>query len=336
MPEAYLIGVLLEGILFGLNTCLFCLCCLDLTIRRRTTGINWVLLGSATVMWIGCTIHVGIAIQRTVTAFIDSENIPGGPEAYLNEENTPLWLASESVFLFVNTVADLLLAYRCWIIWNYNYWIILGPMLSILGSMSAGFGALAGMGMLQPGQTIGLYTVVVSADALFGFSLCTNIITTALIAARITHLIRRNLAALPRGHKKQYISVVGIVVESGALMAVTQAIFLGLWSTQNVVLWTFYAMLAQVMGISPMLIIVRASAQAQNQDPALTVIAPITNKSTIVNRPPPPPGRGRGEPPFVLTEIETHRDTTRGTPFDGAEEYGKKGSDGSLGEEWEA
>jgi hypothetical protein len=67
----------------------------------------------------------------------------------------------------------------------------------------------------------------------FTLSLCLNIVVTALIAGRIYYMIRRRVSALPQSQIRQYMGIVGIVVESGAIFCAGQIVFVTLWSLQS-------------------------------------------------------------------------------------------------------
>ncbi|KZO91372.1 hypothetical protein CALVIDRAFT_348355 [Calocera viscosa TUFC12733] len=336
LGRAYLVGGMLEAILYGMLCNLLAHAIHALTVRRTTPNVNYIMLGSALFMWAGCTIHIGIAIQRCVTAFIDFGGQVGGADLFLMMENAPLWLASEGSFICVNAAADLLLAYRCYLIWDRKFWIIIPSLLSITGSVVAAIIALVKMAELQLPQTIGLQLILQCGSALFSMSLITNVTTTALITFRIYWLMHTSLAGLPSSNSRKYVSVVEVVVESGALMAITQAVFLGLWSTQNTVLWSLYGMLEQIMAISPMLIIVRSATKREDRDRDQTILTSMGGKKAPVfsfnrksrnNRP--------VEPPHILTQIETHRDMLDNRSYEG-DYASKKGSDLTLEGEWQA
>ncbi|EPQ56289.1 hypothetical protein GLOTRDRAFT_23918, partial [Gloeophyllum trabeum ATCC 11539] len=62
--------------------------------------------------------------------------------------------------------------------------------------------------------------------ASFAISLALNILMTSLIAGRIYSLARQNRIALSARHTKQYMSIIGIILESGALFTAAQVVFL--------------------------------------------------------------------------------------------------------------
>ncbi|EJT97512.1 hypothetical protein DACRYDRAFT_24924 [Dacryopinax primogenitus] len=334
--RAYLVGSLLEAILYGMLCNLLAHALHALTVRRSTPNVNYIMIGSALIMWAGCTIHIGIAIRRCVQAFVDNGGAPGGSDMFLMMENAPLWLASEGSFICVNAAADLLLAYRCYLIWDRNFWIVIPALFSITGSVVAAIIALVKMAELQLPQTIGLEFILQCGSALFSMSLITNVTTTALITFRIFWLMHTSLAGLPESNSRKYVSVVEVVVESGALMAITQAVFLGLWQTQNNVLWALYGMLAQIMAISPMLIIVRSATKREQRDREQQMLTSVFGgkKSPVFSFSRKSRARTPAEPPHILTHIETHRDMIDGRSI---EEYGsKKGSEYSVDGEWQA
>ena len=52
-----------------------------------------------------------------------------------SSETMPLF-ASDVLISLIDFIGDLLLLYRCWMVWSKNYWIILLPLLTAVG----GFG----------------------------------------------------------------------------------------------------------------------------------------------------------------------------------------------------
>jgi hypothetical protein len=99
-------------------------------------------------------------------------------------------------------------------------------------------------------------------------------------------------------------------------MAAAQAIELGLWAVQNVMIWTcvspaffrtprqrahsFVSIVAQVMAISPMLILARAAAEAASAHPAHSLFFASTAPSRTL------------DPPNALTGVVTLRERFEG------------------------
>ena len=105
-------------------------------------------------MFILGTIFIGANTKVNELSFIDNRNFPGGPNAYLAAfyNSTPNLLGN-TMFVIANWLADGLLVrllcvcwtwiltilemYRCLLIYNFRYWIVLLPGPVYLASIGA-------------------------------------------------------------------------------------------------------------------------------------------------------------------------------------------------------
>jgi hypothetical protein len=156
-------------------------------------------------------------------------------------------------FLIILTdfIADLILIYRCWLLWSRNYWVIILPTLISTASLGEAL-------MTMAASWCSLTTVLVSACfsavfyfelrinpnspippslvplgvAAFSLPLGTSVIVTTLICARIWYLSPRKArdmrsAQFPTGTGQ---AIIKIVVESGILYLAVQLILVVLFA----------------------------------------------------------------------------------------------------------
>ncbi|KAJ7810816.1 hypothetical protein B0H13DRAFT_1927130 [Mycena leptocephala] len=124
-----------------------------------------------------------------------------------------------------NIIADGLVIYRCYAVWNYNKYVVILPIIMLI--VTSVFGVVC---QFFP-----------QSRSFFGLSLATNVVVTVFTASAPcsrAHLVdlRQSRAYLKTDEQRRYISVISILVESGD---------------------PIFQMLTQVLGIAPTLIIVR-------------------------------------------------------------------------------
>ncbi|KZT20119.1 hypothetical protein NEOLEDRAFT_1076408, partial [Neolentinus lepideus HHB14362 ss-1] len=113
--------------------------------------------------------------------------------------------------------------------------------------------------------------------ASFAISLALNILMTSLIAGRIYVLARRNAAVLSSRHTKQYMTIVGIILESGALFTAAQVVFLAIWHLSKAGHCTAWHFLRCIV---PTLIIVRVGSGSSYEN--TTALGSRRPASTLV------------------------------------------------------
>ncbi|KAJ7022173.1 hypothetical protein C8F04DRAFT_1240908 [Mycena alexandri] len=224
---------------------------------------NIVLLVTAIALFTLSTIIVILALILGA-ARIDDVDLPV-PE---------LLFAANIIFGVNNVIADGLVIYRCYCVWNYNGYVVIVPILSLIAT------SLFGLDLDLP------------AKPFYGLSLATNILVNMLTAGRIWWIYREARMCLKTDMQKKYLSSLAILVESGVLYSATVLAFLILVTIVPTRISTpaIYQMLAQIMGIAPTLIIVRVGLGVSVQNVEITVKAAVTMTSETHVRPISPPG----------------------------------------------
>ncbi|KAI3621135.1 hypothetical protein WG66_014384 [Moniliophthora roreri] len=214
--------------------------------KGKGAPINKPLLVTAIVLYTLCTAHVINDLGRAIAAFIDhGENDPGGAKAYYAQLRVWSSIFRQAIYVTNNNVADALLVYRLYVIWNYHVKIIIGPILLLLATAVCGYRAVWGFSNIREGEDTYAREVFTWGLALFALSLLLNLIVTTLIAGRLWWCGKRMTAALGRR------------VESGAIYSVCVFMVLITFVVKTNGAYIVYNALAQVVGMNPFLIIVR-------------------------------------------------------------------------------
>jgi hypothetical protein len=214
---------------YGIYLVLFCICIYILLHRRRNLG-NTVFLVTAIALF---TIATAQTVINLVLGASDIDDV------YVPYEN--LSIADMTLYVVNNVIADGLVIYRCYSVWNRNIYVIVVPIILLV--ISSVFG----------------WDILLPLEPFFALSLATNVVVTTLTAGRIWWICRQARTYLKTDVQRQYISSISILVESGVIYSVSVLIYLilGAIPSASIVQEPVMEMLAQVVGIVPTLIIVR-------------------------------------------------------------------------------
>jgi len=214
---------------YGIYLVLFCIC-IYILLNRPRPG-NAVLLVTAIALFTLSTVQAVLNLVLGA-AEIDDIDIPDNVNR-----------AANIIYGVNNIIADGLVIYRCYVIWDRNIYVVIPPILMLIVT------SVFGVDLHLP------------ENPFFGLSLATNVLVTALTAGRIWWICRqcRLYCKFRTEAQRRCVSAISIIVESGVLYSATVLAYLilGAIPSVSIVQEPIFEMLTQVMGIAPTLIIVR-------------------------------------------------------------------------------
>ncbi|EJF59590.1 hypothetical protein BD309DRAFT_854657 [Dichomitus squalens] len=191
-------------------------------------------------------------------------------------------LGADILISFCDLLGDLILLYRCWVIWGKNYWIIIAPLVTA----GAGFACIMGVAHLvvtmDPTAPVPSPALVPLGLAGYALPLATNFMATALIAGKLYMSARRaekRVGTVMSGTMRAAQRAVEIIVESGLLYLVTQAVFVVLFALGHPAQAILAVIAVQIYGIAPTLIVIRVALGISSDctvpfnNPSLTQLA---------------------------------------------------------------
>ncbi|KAJ6526929.1 hypothetical protein DFH09DRAFT_164755 [Mycena vulgaris] len=211
--------------LYGIYLVLFCRC-MYIFYRGKN---QLALLVSAIIMFALSTATVIIFLLQGATAYGNA-----GPALGLQLDK--LQTAGAIVYVTNNLMADALLIYRCYIIWN-TVWITVVPLLLLVATMILGYS--------------------IQLPLFFILSLSMNLFVPALVAGRLWWVIRRIRGPSGEVTRRKGRNAMIIILESGLIYSVFVSIHMGFFHFQDPRDEIIYAALGQIVGMVPTLIIVR-------------------------------------------------------------------------------
>ncbi|KAF8181744.1 hypothetical protein K438DRAFT_1976037 [Mycena galopus ATCC 62051] len=207
--ESYL-GAFLEDIIYGIYLSAFIECCL--LFKRKETKRNAkqiYVIFTALLMFILITMRCIIDTYRCVTAF-DAV----GAQIGFGTFDSTISLVTNACWFFLTPVADALIIFRTFHVYNRNWWIIIIPTALCIANLGSSIWVTLSLSKFD---TEGLSNVVFKSLNLFlALSICTNVICTGLISFRILN-IHRQISELADSRPTYTMRVVSVIVESGRL-----------------------------------------------------------------------------------------------------------------------
>ncbi|KAI0918347.1 hypothetical protein AcW1_009748 [Taiwanofungus camphoratus] len=248
---AALIGFGCEAVLYGAYCILFLISLHVLIWRRRSRDLNTPLLFANCMLFFSCTAHFALEFNHYYTT-LQATGVPN----FANE--TKRLFGADILISLIDFMGDMVLIYRCWLVWGKNYWVIILPFLTAVSGFACLMEVMHLLLSIDPSAPVAPAQVVPLGIAGYALPLCTNVLVTALIVVRIWYAsLKIPDAGLSLGTRRTTRHAMSIVVESGALYLAVQLVFVVLFSIKHPAQAIVAVMAVQIYGIAPTLIIIR-------------------------------------------------------------------------------
>ncbi|KZO97591.1 hypothetical protein CALVIDRAFT_597501 [Calocera viscosa TUFC12733] len=209
-----LYGIFLSAILYGVHVVLFVLSLYVLVFKRGSQSKNLILVVLSTIMFLLETSVIVLSFSRILDGFIGSGSTGSAESAlYFAELSLPKYMAHASLLSINLTLADALMVYRCWIVYDRRVvCVIVNILLWIASTVFMGI-TVARIHLVTLSTPETLAVLSTSNWTWIALLVTQTILTTAMIVYRIwrAHLWRA------RPDEKIFLSVAAIILESGAL-----------------------------------------------------------------------------------------------------------------------
>ncbi|KAK0472975.1 hypothetical protein IW261DRAFT_1660085 [Armillaria novae-zelandiae] len=274
LPADYasLVGVWCGTVLYGVNLILY-FSCVNLLIRRRW----WCDL--LPKKFIVSTIHIAACLRSTIEGFIWLKD---SSVAMLYWENQArlVNIFQETATLTNCIACDTIMLWRLYVIWNKNMKVSVPPAFLVLGFACecsplpifapvllltfevCGYSSIYQLSCTdsRPESIQILYGWL---QASYSLSLATQLSVTAMIAFRIWWLSQRTGAWKPGSASKLSTRIIWMIVESGAISAITSTLFLTFFNVDPTISIILADSLGQISAIAPSLILFRVALETE-------------------------------------------------------------------------
>ncbi|EKM58160.1 uncharacterized protein PHACADRAFT_252245 [Phanerochaete carnosa HHB-10118-sp] len=256
-----LIGFACESLLYGAYCVLFLASLYVLFYVWGSRGTDRTVVVLHLCLFVACTLHYALEFNHFYT-YLGTSGVVGFANEDLHQ------FIADCVVSVADFLGDLILIYRCWIIWSCQYYIIVLPLLTSAGGLICA----SVVGKLVWGTTGANVSpsIVPLGLASFVLPLCTNVIVTSLMVGRIWYMSRGTAELYKVAGSSATRKAIHVMVESGMLYFAVQLVFVvvyGLNLPSDVIM---IAIAVQTYGIASTLIIIHvglgfSSEQTTNQ-----------------------------------------------------------------------
>ncbi|KAL5531102.1 hypothetical protein ACEPAG_3978 [Sanghuangporus baumii] len=235
--ESKLVSIFIQTLLYGAYTVVFILTVWVLLFKRAPQEpINKTMLAISIVLFVLATMHIGVNYTRIIKAFVTHRDAPGGPAAFFNQLSEFTQIFGSTIYVAQTLVGDGVVLYRSYLVWERKFRVIAFPCLLLLGSTACGIGILYSFAKVVPEAEIFVNELQNWIVSFFSLTLATNIVCTALVAARIWMLNRSIMSFASHSYRP----IIILVIESGAVYSVTLLALLILYKAHS---WFQYVLL---------------------------------------------------------------------------------------------
>ncbi|KAH9474995.1 hypothetical protein JR316_0012094 [Psilocybe cubensis] len=197
-------------------------------------------------MFFMATFHLSMNGYRLLRGYADNRLSPGGPVGYIG--NLKLWdhILKDTIYATQENLGSAAAIYRAWVLWNFDYRVILLPVVLLLvnigthnGSaffecamlftlqLGAGYVVCGTYSSVDPTATVFLPRLTQWIKTFYSVAVVLNIITTALMGWRI-YITHKRSANYNVGQGR-LLSILRILVESAALQLIIEIVLLALY-----------------------------------------------------------------------------------------------------------
>ncbi|KAH6885061.1 hypothetical protein BKA70DRAFT_1445287 [Coprinopsis sp. MPI-PUGE-AT-0042] len=255
----WLVAFWLEGLLYGVYLGLFILA-FPVLIRRNTLknfSATVFLVGNM-LMFVIISINSSVSFFRVVVAFGSQSDIKA-PFHILGDLNYWATYLSLVFGIIVFVIGDILMIYRCFLVWRRSYWAILFPI--ILSALSAGFHTATVWFARQVAFNLFVFQTWSLVLLPPIFYLLQTALTTSLISWKIWSQSRRKAnIGLASVSVPSFLSVMRIVVESAVIYTAGMLLMVVLIAINHPAKGVVHACMLPITGIVFVLMALRVHA----------------------------------------------------------------------------
>jgi len=254
LDKAELLSIILEAILYGFSLLMFVGTIWVLLFRKSTQQVNHKMLTAAYILLVLSTTHLVIHIVRVMEGLIlNGNSYPGGPNAWFANAAQWTFVWENYVYVAQSLVGDMVVIYRCYMVWQSKLIIIL-PLLLWCAAFVTGFAGVHAASVATEGVFNGSLAKWITA--FWVMALSTNVLTTALLAFRIWWVDRQSRRF--RGHQKSHLlPILRIVLDSGVIYSLTLIASLICFVTETNGQYVTLDMVPPIISLTFYLVIVR-------------------------------------------------------------------------------
>ncbi|KAJ6468413.1 hypothetical protein C8R45DRAFT_470306 [Mycena sanguinolenta] len=266
LENSWYIGNTIFAILYGIDLCMFFMSAYFLSVGSRGDKSRYFYIGYSAVLLVLITIAMACNLFFGQMMWIQHRDDVGGPMGYF-DANIAAWYNTfgTAADVAANALSDGLMLYRTYVFWNSRPWIVAFPALIYLASTAMSIAATIQSGL--PGGDFFHGTTVNFTVPWLVLTITFNILTTSMIALRLTFISRSMRNVLSKERAQVYTGVIAILVESALPFTLLGIGYLITYIREDPQALAFADIWGAFAGLSPQAIILRvAMGSAWNKE----------------------------------------------------------------------
>lgn len=266
VATAQLIGAFLDTIGYGVYLVVFPRC-LALLRRMEVKGYVLVyLLFTLVGSFITITMHLIADVCRAMFAFTTNWDQPSYPDMYYSNLDTTLTLTKNTCYIIVTIIADALIVYRTFIVWNRSYRVIIIPIVLLAGDIATSIWFDWSHTAGSPADMVIHSPTWASLKYFCALTLALNVLCTCMIAVKIWCIQRDvDMLVFQRGTRRLS-KILAIILESAAIYSAFLFAVLGLTIAESGAMFIVLNPIPPVIGIVFAYMIIRSSNTSSRVD----------------------------------------------------------------------
>ncbi|KAK7062757.1 hypothetical protein VNI00_000246 [Paramarasmius palmivorus] len=195
----------------------------------------------STLMFIVATVHLGVGTYRLFKDYID---VPILPILVVSRWDN---LLITSLYVTQELLGSGAALYRCWVLWNMSWQVVMIPTVLFLGELAIGYVPIPLFRKSDLAKGISDPRIFPLITSFYTLTVVTNIITTGLIAYRLWSTHRKSYFITTRS---VLVPIMWILVESAMLQLVVEAILLCLFLVNSPTQYVFWGLVVPLIGVT--------------------------------------------------------------------------------------
>jgi len=272
--DSLFVGFVVEAILWGFYIPIFVVSMGSLLWSKKMgRSMNWFTLTAICLLFWLCTAHFALSFYHIYFGLLHRPTTK-----FLTSKISLDTLLSTIVLTTTDFIAQTVLVYRCWRMYEKNFLVVVLPVLISLISYGMGLTSAVIQIMVTEGEKEPEFIPILLGAMSFLLSLLLNVLVTGLVIYRIWVLARVARESDVYFKQSGLITAVEALVGSGVLFMLAQVTFVVLFVLKSDGELIAVSVAAQVYGIAPTLLIahVAVGQAARKADPRsrLTMMSP--------------------------------------------------------------
>ncbi|KAG1896979.1 uncharacterized protein F5891DRAFT_562507 [Suillus fuscotomentosus] len=215
-----LMSAVLEGILYGFSVLMFMGTMWSLTYKRHVRDINRPIVIVAILLLLLSTAHIIVGIVRVEDGLVKyRDTYPGGPAAFFADVSQETYVVKDALYILQTLLADGVVIYRCYMVWQ-SVWVIILPGMLWCSVAVTGVSVVYSGSQSSSGASIFTQEFSRWIIAFFISTVVANVLSSGLIAYRIW-AIEHKIATIRTSTKDTMMPIIHALVDAAVLYSVT-------------------------------------------------------------------------------------------------------------------